>query len=100
MKIEKCRFISKAFFETFKNKSKKPALILKTSTVASSYMDRDELIKRIKLIKETVKSNNLPNVYLLHGEFSDAEINEIYNHSKVKAMVNLTKGRRIWSTIT
>ena len=82
----------KAFFETFKNKSKKPALILKTSTVASSYMDRDELIKRIKLIKETVKSNNLPNVYLLHGEFSDAEINEIYNHSKVKAMVNLTKG--------
>jgi len=82
----------KAFFETFKNKSKKPALILKTSTVASSYMDRDEIIKRIKLIRETVKSNNLPNVYLLHGEFSDAEINEIYNHSKVKAMVNLTKG--------
>jgi hypothetical protein len=31
-------------------------------------------------------------VYLLHGEFTDIEINEIYNHSKVKAMVNLTKG--------
>ena len=82
----------KAFYETFKNKSKKPALILKTSTVGSSYMDRDELIKRIKMIKDTVKSTNLPNVYLLHGEFSDEEINEIYNHSKVKAMVNLTKG--------
>jgi glycosyltransferase involved in cell wall biosynthesis len=82
----------KAFFETFKNKSKKPALILKTSTVGSSYMDRDELIKRIKAIKETVKSTNLPNVYLLHGEFTDIEMNEIYNHSKVKAMVNLTKG--------
>jgi len=82
----------KAFFETFKNKSKKPALILKTSTVGSSYMDRDELIRRIKLIKDTVKSTNLPNVYLLHGEFTDIEMNEIYNHSKVKAMVNLTKG--------
>jgi glycosyltransferase involved in cell wall biosynthesis len=82
----------KAFYETFKNKSKKPALILKTSTVGSSYMDRDELIKRIKAIKDTVKSNNLPNVYLLHGEFTDIEMNEIYNHSKVKAMVNLTKG--------
>ena len=82
----------KAFYETFKNKSKKPALILKTSTVGSSYMDRDELIKRIKLIKETVKSTNLPNIYLLHGEFTDVEMNEIYNHSKVKAMVNLTKG--------
>jgi hypothetical protein len=82
----------KAFYETFKNKSKKPALILKTSTVGSSYMDRDELIKRIQMIKDTVKSTNLPNVYLLHGEFTDIEMNEIYNHSKVKAMVNLTKG--------
>jgi hypothetical protein len=82
----------KAFYETFKNKSKKPALILKTSTVGSSYMDRDELIKRIRTIKDTVKSTNLPNVYLLHGEFTDTEMNEIYNHSKVKAMVNLTKG--------
>jgi hypothetical protein len=82
----------KAFYETFKNKSKKPALILKTSTVGSSYMDRDELIKRIKMIKDTVKSTNLPNIYLLHGEFTDVEMNEIYNHSKVKAMVNLTKG--------
>jgi len=82
----------KAFYETFKNKSKKPALIMKTSTVGSSYMDRDELIKRIKAIKATVKSTNLPNIYLLHGEFSDAEMNQIYNHSKVKAMVNLTKG--------
>jgi glycosyltransferase involved in cell wall biosynthesis len=28
----------------------------------------------------------------LHGEFTDTEMNEIYNHSKVKAMVSLTKG--------
>jgi len=82
----------KAFFETFKNKAKKPALILKTSQVGSSYMDRDELLKKIKAIKDSCKSNNLPNVYLLHGEFTDEEMNEIYNHSKVKAMVNLTKG--------
>jgi hypothetical protein len=82
----------KAFYETFKNKSKKPALILKTTQVGASYMDRDELIKKIKAIRGTVKSNNLPNIYLLHGEFTDVEMNEIYNHSKVKAMVSLTKG--------
>ena len=82
----------KAFYETFKRKSKKPALILKTSQVGSSYMDRDELIKKIKAIRATVKSNNIPNVYLLHGEFTDEEMNQIYNHSKVKAMVSLTKG--------
>jgi hypothetical protein len=82
----------KAFYETFKNKAKKPALILKTSQVGSSYMDRDEILKKIKVIKDSCKSTNLPNVYLLHGEFTDEEMNEIYNHSKIKAMVNLTKG--------
>lgn len=82
----------KGFYETFKNKSKKPALILKTSQVGSSYMDRDRIIKMIKEIKGTVNSTNLPNIYLLHGEFTDEEMNSIYNHSKVKAMVSLTKG--------
>jgi glycosyltransferase involved in cell wall biosynthesis len=82
----------KAFYETFKNKSNKPALILKTSQVGSSYIDREEILKKIKQIRKTVNSNNLPNIYLLHGEFTDEEMNEIYNHSKVKAMVSLTKG--------
>ena len=82
----------KSFYETFKNKTNKPALILKTSQAGSSYVDREEILKKIKAIKKTVNSNNLPNVYLLHGEFTDIEINELYNHPKVKAMVNLTKG--------
>lgn len=82
----------KAFYETFKNKMNKPALILKTSQVSSSYYDREEILKKIKLIRNSVNSKNLPNIYLLHGDFSDEEMNEIYNHSKVKAMVSLTKG--------
>jgi glycosyltransferase involved in cell wall biosynthesis len=82
----------KAFYETFKNKSKKPALILKASGGVSSYMDRDELLKKINTIKKSVVANTLPNIYLLHGEFTDEEMNELYNHSKVKAMVSLTKG--------
>ena len=82
----------KAFFETFKNKTNNPALILKTSQVGSSYMDREEILKKIKQIRKTVNSKNLPNVYLLHGDFTDEEMNELYNHSKVKAMISLTKG--------
>ena len=82
----------KAFLETFKNKSKKPALILKTSQAGASYMDRDEILKKIQTIKDSVNSKNLPNIYLLHGEFTNEEMNSIYNHSKVKAMVSLTKG--------
>lgn len=82
----------KAFLETFKNKKAKPALILKTSIVGPSYMDRDEILKRIQQIRDTVNSPDLPNIYLLHGEFTDEEMNEIYNHPKVKLMVSLTKG--------
>ena len=82
----------KAFLETFKNKKKRPALILKTSHVGASHMDRDSILNKIKAIKETVKSNDLPNIYLIHGDFSDTEMNEIYNHRKIKAMISLTKG--------
>jgi len=82
----------KAFFETFKNKSKKPALILKTSGANNSYLDRNDILKKINSIRQTVDSKNLPNIYLLHGDFTDEEMNSLYNHSKVKAMVSLTKG--------
>ena len=82
----------KAFYETFKNKSKKPALILKTSGGNSSYLDRENILLKIRRIRESVNSTDLPNIYLLHGEFSDSEINDLYNYPKVKAMVNLTKG--------
>jgi len=82
----------KAFFETFKNKANKPALILKTAQVGSSYYDREELLKKIKKIRKSVGSDNVPNVYLLCGDFSDSEMNELYNHPKVKSMISLTKG--------
>ena len=84
----------KAFLETFKNKpkGKRPALLLKVQAGSgTSIMDRDELLNRIDSIKTTVKGD-LPNIYLLHGDMTDAEINELYNHTRVKAMVSLTKG--------
>jgi hypothetical protein len=82
----------KAFLELFKNKPKKPALILKTSGAGSSYLDREMILTKIQQIKDSVEHINLPNIYLLHGEFSDEEMNYLYNHPKVKAMINLTKG--------
>jgi len=81
----------KTFFETFKDKKNKPALIMKTSGAGSSIMDRDEMLKKIDSIRSMV-SGDLPNVYLLHGELDDKDINNLYNHPKVKAMFNLTKG--------
>ena len=82
----------KSFLENFKNKKKVPALIMKCSGAGSSYMDRREILRKIHEIKKTVPSKKLPNIYLLHGEFTNEEMSELYNHPKVKAMVNLTKG--------
>ena len=81
----------KAFLETFKNKKDKPSLILKTSQVTNSIMDRDEVLKKIDGIRQTVKGD-LPNIYLLHGDLEDEDINHLYNHDKIKALVSLTKG--------
>jgi len=79
------------FFETYKNKPNPPALILKTSMVTSSIIDRNRILSNIEKIKKDVKGT-LPNIYLLHGDLTDREMNELYNNSKVKAMISLTKG--------
>jgi len=84
-------YLVKAFLETFKNKNKKPALLLKTMKVGTSILDRELILDQIDEIRRSVKGS-LPNIYLLHGEISDKEMNELYNHPKVKAMVSFTKG--------
>jgi len=80
------------FLVAFKNKHVKPALILKTQAANSSIMDKSAILKKIDEIRKAVGGENLPNIYLLHGELSDEEVNMLYNHNKVKAMVSLTKG--------
>ena len=81
----------KVFLETFKNQKKKPGLIMKTSGATFSVLDRELMLNKIKVIKDTIEGD-LPNIYLLHGDFEDTEMNELYNHPKVKAHINLTHG--------
>lgn len=84
----------KAFLETFKNKpkGKQPALILKVqSGSGTSITDRENVLNKIDAIRKTVRGS-LPNIYLVHGDMTDEEVNELYNHGKVKAMISLTKG--------
>lgn len=84
-------FTVKAFLESFKNKPTPPALILKTQQVGSSIMDQGKILEKINKIRATVKGK-LPNIYLLHGDLSDDNINQLYNHPKVKVMLSLAKG--------
>lgn len=90
-------FLIKMFLETFKQIKDKPqpALILKTSSAGFSILDREEILTRIEQIKQSVTleyNQKLPNIYLLHGELTDVEMNTIYNHPKIKAHVSFTKG--------
>ena len=81
----------KLFLETFKDMKKKPALLMKTNSADFSILDREEQLKKIRDIKNDVKGD-LPNVYLLHGDLTDVEMNELYNHPRVKAHISLTHG--------
>ena len=81
----------KVFLETFKNQKNQPALILKTSGATPCILDREDILKKINNIKKDVKGT-LPNVYVLHGDLRDEEINQLYNHPKVKSHITFTHG--------
>tara|TARA_B100002019_G_scaffold293319_1_gene320071 strand:+ start:1043 stop:2365 length:1323 start_codon:yes stop_codon:yes gene_type:complete len=81
----------KVFLETFKNQKEKPALILKTSGATPCILDREDILKKINNIRKDVKGD-LPNIYVLHGDLRDEEINQLYNHPKVKAHLSFTHG--------
>ena len=80
----------KTFAMAFKNEKKKPALILKTSSAGFSILDRETTIKKIREVLG--KDYGQVPVYLLHGDLTEAEMNGLYEHPKVKAMINFTKG--------
>jgi hypothetical protein len=86
----------KTFLETFKNKStsNRPALVLKTSAADFSPIDRTEMLNKIQQVAKTVKPGKgpLPNIYLIHGDLTNDEMNSLYNHPKIKAHVTFTKG--------
>ena len=80
------------FFNTFKNKKSVPALLLKTSGATYSVTDKFEIENRISQIRNMFPdTDKLPNIYLLHGDLTTTEMNALYNHSKVKAMISFTK---------
>lgn len=89
-------YLIKTFLETFRDVKNPPCLILKTSGAQICVMDRYECIGKITEVTNIVKNQyptaKLPNVYLIHGELTDVEMNALYNHAKVKVHVSFTHG--------
>jgi len=83
----------KTFLETFKGRGSKPALLLKTNKVDYSLLDKEEILKHIRDLRNQFDyKDDLPNIYILHGEFTNEELNKINNDPKIKAFVSFTKG--------
>jgi len=82
----------KTFLTVFRNMENSPALLLKASGATNSVVDRFDILRKIDKIRQTVVGDKLPNIYLLHGDLSPEEMNSLYNHKKVKALVSFTKG--------
>lgn len=83
----------KTFCNAFKNfdEGNRPCLILKSSGANYSVVDRFELLERINKIRYQA-CDNPPNVYLLHGELNEVEMNSLLNHPKVISHVSFTHG--------
>jgi len=81
----------KTFLNAFKDRPNKPCLILKTSGTNYSKMDKDAILKKIKIVQSQVQGD-LPKVYLIHGELNDIEMNALFNHEKVKCHISFTHG--------
>lgn len=86
------------FLDTFAGVGNAPALVLKTSQATFSITDREHILKQIDSIRKSVQSklklpeDKMPDIYLLHGSLTDTDMNDLYNHPKIKALVSYTKG--------
>jgi glycosyltransferase involved in cell wall biosynthesis len=80
----------RCFSEAFRDVEDRPALILKTSSASFSIKERESFRKKIEGLVRDYK--NPPSIYLLFGDLTNDEMNNLYNHPKVKSMVTITKG--------
>ena len=82
----------KSFLKAFANITNPPALVLKTNGANFSILDRHETKKKIQQVKDMFTGVDLPNIYLIHGDFTIEEMSTLYNHSKIGAFITCTHG--------
>ena len=72
-------------------KEKRPGIIIKTSHAGFSVIDRETTLQKIEGVLEQF-GENVPSIYLIHGDLEEKDMAALYHHSKVKAMVSFAKG--------
>jgi glycosyltransferase involved in cell wall biosynthesis len=79
-----------SFLKEFKNDSD-VGLVLKLNMSKNCVADKIVCEKRIENIKKSVPGAKCK-VYLLHGNMSEEEVQSLYTHPKIKAIVSTTHG--------
>tara|TARA_R110000737_G_scaffold126998_1_gene159476 strand:- start:13287 stop:14612 length:1326 start_codon:yes stop_codon:yes gene_type:complete len=83
------------FLSTFLKLSDRnqPALVIKTG-IAFSIPEEIAVKQKVADIMKNFSNANkrVPNIYIVWGDLSDSEMNSLYNHPKIKAMISLTHG--------
>ena len=75
------------------NYDEKVGLIIKTSLKNNSIMDREHVYKNLKgIIDSFMPEDSKCKIYLIHGDLSEAQMQSLYTHDKVKVLVNLSHG--------
>ena len=83
----------KCFLQAFSNRPNPPALVLKVNGANFSILDKHEVVKNINQIKDEFSQvDNLPNIYLIHGDLTIEEMSLLYNNPKIKAFLTCTHG--------
>ena len=82
----------KSFLKAFSNIPNPPALVLKTNGANFSLLDREQTKNKIQEIKDMFTGVDLPNIYLIHGDFTIEEMSTLYNHPKIGAFITCTHG--------
>jgi glycosyltransferase involved in cell wall biosynthesis len=79
----------KDFITEFRNEE--VGLVLKVNAANDSTLDRERVFESLKNLIASEKDRKCK-IYLLHGSLSEEEIQGLYNHPKIKALVSTTHG--------
>ena len=65
--------------------------VIKTNIASNSIIDWEHLQKRMKAVLEGYE-NRKCSVYLLHGDLTPGQMTALYQHEKIKNMINIAHG--------
>ena len=81
----------KWFIEEFKNEE--VGLVVKTNTAKNCYMDRAHTKAKLEALLDSKELKDRKcKVHLLHGDLTKEELNSLYCHPKIKALISATHG--------